>query len=126
MGEVGYGSPRSPISPSPFYRVHDLSPSPSSPSNRRPQSLSPSSFVPFTQTDGSVFPSPGSPGLYLEPKLLASKASSELPPGVDPCRREVGAELCVCGSNCVSFLVFVGMLRGGEDALLYGHYRAQS
>lgn len=32
------------------------------------------------------------PRMYFEPKLLVNKPSDELPPGVDPCQREVGAQ----------------------------------
>lgn len=31
------------------------------------------------------------PRMYLEPKLLVNMPIDELPPGVDPCQREVGA-----------------------------------
>lgn len=32
------------------------------------------------------------PTMYLEPSLLVNKPSDELPPGVDPCQREVGGQ----------------------------------
>lgn len=32
------------------------------------------------------------PRMYLEPYLLVNKPSDELPPGVDPCQREVRAK----------------------------------
>lgn len=40
--------------------------------------------MPLTQTKG--------PRMYFEPKLLVNKLSDQLPPDVDPCQREVGAE----------------------------------
>lgn len=68
----------------PFYRGHgaNLSPKPMSPTS--PSSHRPQFNIPFNQTDA--------PRMYFEPKLLVNKLSDQLPPGVDPCQREVGAE----------------------------------
>lgn len=30
--------------------------------------------------------------VYYEPELLVNKLADQLPPGVDPCQREVGSE----------------------------------
>lgn len=92
------------MSSPPVYRVHgrDLSPKPStptSPSTQRAQSSvsvdqSPSSgFSPSSSAGGTVSPSAGGSGMFLDPELLVNKSPSELPQGVDPGQREVGAEL---------------------------------
>lgn len=122
----GYGAPGGPISSPPFYRVHggDLSPRPftaTSPSTQRPQSsmnLSPSSFTPSFPAGGPVSPSTGGSGVYLHPELLVNKSPSELPQGVDPSRREVGAELWVKCKWCKNMelimsnlLLIVGLLQ---------------
>lgn len=93
----GYGAPGGPISSYPLYKTHggDHSPKPSTPTSRR----SPSSpnrpsfgFVPISPTVGPVSPSTGRYGVYLNPQRLINKSPSDLPDGVDPTRKEVGAE----------------------------------
>uniref|UniRef100_A0A8C4HFB5 Villin-like n=1 Tax=Dicentrarchus labrax TaxID=13489 RepID=A0A8C4HFB5_DICLA len=94
----GYRAPGGPMSSPPVYRVHgDLSPRPStptSPSTQRAQTsvsmnLSPSSnFSPSSLAGGTVSPSAGGSGMYLDPELLINKSPSELPQGVDPSQRE--------------------------------------
>ncbi|KAM9337040.1 villin-1 [Symphorus nematophorus] len=95
----GYRAPGGPMSSPPAYRVHggDLSPRPStptSPSTPRGQSsvsmnLSPSSsYIGSSPARGSVSPSAGGSGRYLDPELLVNKSPSELPQGVDPSQRE--------------------------------------
>ncbi|XP_035507924.1 villin-1 isoform X2 [Morone saxatilis] len=94
----GYRAPGGPMSSPPGYRVHgDLSPRPStptSPSTQRAQTsvsmnLSPSSsFTPSSPAGGTVSPSAGGSGMYLNPELLINKSPSELPQGVDPSQRE--------------------------------------
>ncbi|XP_060949936.1 villin-1 [Limanda limanda] len=71
----GYGAPGGPVSSPPPYRIHggDLSPGPSTPTS------------PF---GGTVSPSAGGSGTYLDPELLLNKSASELPQGVDPGQRE--------------------------------------
>lgn len=102
----GYRAPGGPMSSPPAYRLHggDLSPRPStptSPSTQRAQSsasvtVSPSSsFSPSYSAGGTVSPSGGGSGMYLDPKLLINKSPSELPQGVDPGQREVGAEFWI-------------------------------
>uniref|UniRef100_A0A8C9YTE3 Villin like n=1 Tax=Sander lucioperca TaxID=283035 RepID=A0A8C9YTE3_SANLU len=89
----------SPTSSPPVYRFHggDLSPRPStptSPSTQRAQSSasmtqSPSSsYTPSSPAGGTVSPSAGGSGMYLDPELLINKSPSELPQGVDPSQRE--------------------------------------
>uniref|UniRef100_A0A8C9YVN9 Villin like n=1 Tax=Sander lucioperca TaxID=283035 RepID=A0A8C9YVN9_SANLU len=86
----------------------DLSPRPStptSPSTQRAQSSasmtqSPSSsYTPSSPAGGTVSPSAGGSGMYLDPELLINKSPSELPQGVDPSQREVGAVLWICCKN---------------------------
>lgn len=83
----GYRAPGGPVSSSPFSKVQviDLSSAPTSPSKHKGQStvLSPSAI------DGGTA---GSPGMYLKPQLLLNKSPSELPLGVDPTQKEVGAK----------------------------------
>lgn len=104
MGGGGYRAPGGPMSSPPAYRVHggDLSPRPStpnSPSTQRAQpsvsmALSPSSsFTPSSPGGGTMSPSAGGSGMYLNPELLINKSPNDLPQGVDPSRREVGAAL---------------------------------
>uniref|UniRef100_A0A4W6DCM1 Villin like n=1 Tax=Lates calcarifer TaxID=8187 RepID=A0A4W6DCM1_LATCA len=51
--------------------------------------LSPSSsFTPSSPAGGTVSPSAGGSGMYLDPQLLINKSPSELPQGVDPSQRE--------------------------------------
>uniref|UniRef100_A0A8C4HEX7 Villin-like n=1 Tax=Dicentrarchus labrax TaxID=13489 RepID=A0A8C4HEX7_DICLA len=51
--------------------------------------LSPSSnFSPSSLAGGTVSPSAGGSGMYLDPELLINKSPSELPQGVDPSQRE--------------------------------------
>ncbi|XP_050922964.1 villin-1 isoform X2 [Lates calcarifer] len=99
MGGGSYRAPGGPVSSPPLYRVHggDLSPRPStptSPSTQRGQpsvsvTLSPSSsFTPSSPAGGTVSPSAGGSGMYLDPQLLINKSPSELPQGVDPSQRE--------------------------------------
>lgn len=109
-GEVsggGYGAPGGPVSsvPSvPFYRVHgaDWSPrssTPSSPTLHRAQlCASPSSGFssPSSFADRSVSPPAGG---FVDPELLLNKSASELPQGVDPSQREVGAGSRTPGAN---------------------------
>lgn len=95
MAGSDYRAPGGPVSPPPVYRVHalDLHPGPTSPSNKRGPSFgNQSSFTPLSPTRGPVSPSAGGSRVYLDPKVLVSKSSSELPQGVDPSQREVGAE----------------------------------
>lgn len=90
----GYSAPGSPIN-YPFYRVHstELSPKPSSPTSRNPFG-----FLPASPT-GSPFSSLASPFSplavhnegHLDPKNLVNTAPDDLPDGVDPSRKEVGA-----------------------------------
>lgn len=90
-----YRAPGGPVSPPPVYRVHalDLYQGPTSPSKKRGPSFgSQSSFTPLSPTGGFRSPSTGGSRGYLDPKVLVNKSSSELPQGVDPSRREVGAE----------------------------------
>lgn len=60
-----------------------------------PGSLVPTSPKPSTPTSPSdrraPFPSGGS-GRYLDPKILINTPADELPEGVNPTQREVGAE----------------------------------
>ncbi|KAK9527712.1 hypothetical protein VZT92_014250 [Zoarces viviparus] len=95
----GYRAPGGPTSSPPVYRFHggDLSPRPStptSPSTQRAQTsvsmtLSPSpSFRPSSPGGGTVSPSAGGSGMYLDPELIVNKSPSELPQGVDPGQRE--------------------------------------
>nr|XP_057916314.1 villin-1 [Doryrhamphus excisus] len=74
-GGGGYRAPGGPMSPPPFYRSHfgDTSPHATSPTLRSP--VSPS------------FKARG-PGKCVDPELLINKDPSELPEGVDPCRKE--------------------------------------
>ncbi|XP_053268034.1 villin-1 isoform X1 [Pleuronectes platessa] len=89
----GYRAPGGPVSSPPPYRIHggDLSPRPStptSPSIQRGQSPS-SGFSPsLSRVGGTVSPSAGGSGTYLDPDLLLNKSASELPQGVDPSQRE--------------------------------------
>lgn len=108
----GYSAPGGPIN-YPFYRVHstELSPKPSSPTSpsmlRSPSTPNRNSFgfLPASPT-GSPFSSPGSPFSslaspfsplamhdegHLDPKHLVNTAPDDLPDGVDPSRKEVGA-----------------------------------
>lgn len=49
---------------------------------------------------GTMLPSAGGSGKYLDPQLLINKSPSELPQGVDPTQKEVGAELLhVCAAR---------------------------
>lgn len=98
----GYRAPGGPVSSSPFSKVQavDLSPRPStptSPSNHRAQpsvTMSPSSSFNQSFVDGGTMSSSaGGPGMYLDPQLLVDKSPSELPQGVEPTQKEVGAEL---------------------------------
>uniref|UniRef100_A0A671X0N4 Villin like n=1 Tax=Sparus aurata TaxID=8175 RepID=A0A671X0N4_SPAAU len=58
--------------------------------------LSPSSRFNLTFTDGGIkSPSAGYSGKFLDPELLINKSPSELPQGVDPSQREVGAVLWI-------------------------------
>lgn len=96
----GYRAPGGPISSYPLYRIHggDHSPKPSTPTS--PSTLrSPSSpnhpsfgFVPISPIGGPVSPSAGQYGVHLNPERLINKSPSDLPDGVDPTRKEVGAE----------------------------------
>uniref|UniRef100_A0A8C9Z0G9 Villin like n=1 Tax=Sander lucioperca TaxID=283035 RepID=A0A8C9Z0G9_SANLU len=67
---------------------------PTSPSTQRAQSSasmtqSPSSsYTPSSPAGGTVSPSAGGSGMYLDPELLINKSPSELPQGVDPSQRE--------------------------------------
>lgn len=96
----GYKAPGGPISSYPFYRIHggDHSPKPSSPTSpstlRSPFSPNRPSFgfVPISPTGGPVSPSTGRYGVYLDPQRLINKSPSDLPDGVDPTHKEVGAE----------------------------------
>lgn len=101
-----YQAPGGPMTSPPVYRTHggDLSPrpaTPTSPSTLRTQSpvlmnLSPSSRFNLTFTDGGIkSPSAGYSGKFLDPELLINKSPSELPQGVDPSQREVGAVLWI-------------------------------
>lgn len=87
--DSGSPAPDSPSSFVPFYRVHgsNRSPRPISPESPRPQFT-----IPLNQTDGPMRLPAGGPRMNLEPHLLVNKAPDELPPGVDPCQREVGAK----------------------------------
>lgn len=58
--------------------------SPTSPSSQRPQFT-----MPLTQIDGPMHLHADK--VYYEPTLLVNKLSDQLPPGVDPCQREVGS-----------------------------------
>lgn len=99
-GLSGHGAPGGPISSYPLYRIHggDHSPKPSSPTSpftlRSPSSPNRPSFgfVPISPTVGPVSPSTGHYGVYLDAKRLINKSPSDLPDGVDPTRKEVGAE----------------------------------
>lgn len=104
MSGSAYVAPGSPISSPPVYRLHGiLSPktsNPTSPSTRRTQSSSSSSsffpssgFPPSSPGGGTMVHSFGGPGTYLDPELLINKSPSDLPEGVDPSQREVGAEV---------------------------------
>ncbi|TDG97328.1 hypothetical protein EPR50_G00224870 [Perca flavescens] len=95
----GNRAPGGPTSSPPVYRFHggDLSPRPStptSPSTQRAQSSasmtqSPSSsYTPSSPAGGTVSPSAGGSGMYLDPELLVNKSPSDLPQGVDPSQRE--------------------------------------
>ncbi|XP_069368173.1 villin-1 isoform X3 [Paralichthys olivaceus] len=89
----GNGAPGGPVSSPPLYRVHrgDLSPRPStptSPSVQRGQSPSSSYSPSLSRAGGTVSPSAGGSGTYLDPELLLNKSPSELPQGVDPGQRE--------------------------------------
>lgn len=98
--QSGYGAPGGPISSYPLYRVHggDLSPKPSTPTSpsilRSPTSPNHPSygFVPISPIGGPVSPSAGHYGVYLDPQRLINKSPTDLPDGVDPTRKEVGAE----------------------------------
>lgn len=101
------GAPGSPSSTTPFYRVHggNWSPkpmSPTSPSSQRPQFT-----MPLTQIDGPMHLH--ADRVYYEPKLLVNKLPDQLPPGVDPCQREVGSE------TAKSFNQFTGGMGGHLD-----------
>ncbi|XP_026216998.1 villin-1 isoform X3 [Anabas testudineus] len=96
----GYRAPGGPVSSFPFSKVQvaDLSPrssTPTSPSTPRSQpsasmTLSPSSSLNQSFVDGGTMsPSAGGSGMYLDPQLLLNKSPSELPQGVDPTQREV-------------------------------------
>lgn len=101
----GYSAPGGPIN-YPFYRVHntELSPKPSSPTSpsilRSPGTPTRNSFG-FLPASPTVSPfsslaSPFSPLAvhdegHLDPKHLVNTASEDLPDGVDPSRKEVGA-----------------------------------
>ncbi|XP_033494509.1 villin-1 isoform X1 [Epinephelus lanceolatus] len=98
-GVGGYRAPGGPMSSPPVYRLHggDLSPrptTPTSPSTQRALSsgsmtLSPSSsYTPSSPAGGTMSPSAGGSGMYLDPELLINKSPSELPQGVDPSQRE--------------------------------------
>lgn len=96
----GYRAPGGPVSSPPFYRVHggDLSPRHSIPTHLFTQTdgtpTPPSySFTKLSPAGGAVSPSAGRPGKYLDPQLLVHKSADELPQGVDPSQREVGAQL---------------------------------
>ncbi|XP_070708675.1 villin-1 isoform X1 [Pempheris klunzingeri] len=95
----GYRAPGGPMGSPPVYRLHggDLSPRPSTPTSPSPQraqssvstNLSPSSsFTPSSPAGDNVSPSAGGSEMYLDPEILINKSPSELPQGVDPCRRE--------------------------------------
>ncbi|GLD54717.1 villin-like protein [Lates japonicus] len=45
-------------------------------------------FTPSSPAGGTVSPSAGGSGMYLDPQLLINKSPSELPQGVDPSQRE--------------------------------------
>uniref|UniRef100_A0A7N6BYH3 HP domain-containing protein n=1 Tax=Anabas testudineus TaxID=64144 RepID=A0A7N6BYH3_ANATE len=66
----GYRAPGGPVSSFPFSKVQvaDLSP---------------------RSNGGTMSPSAGGSGMYLDPQLLLNKSPSELPQGVDPTQREV-------------------------------------
>lgn len=94
---VDSSGPGSPSTSMPVYKVPgaDWSPKPKSPktptSPISPSSQRPQFTIPLIQTDGPMYiPSDGY-RRYFEPKLLVNKPSDELPPGVDPSEREVGA-----------------------------------
>ncbi|XP_049912534.1 villin-1 isoform X2 [Epinephelus moara] len=98
-GVGGYRAPGGPMSSPPVYRLHggDLSPrptTPTSPSTQRALSsgsmtLSPSSsYTPSSPAGGTMSPSAGGSGMYVDPELLINKSPSELPQGVDPSQRE--------------------------------------
>ncbi|XP_042365970.1 villin-1 isoform X2 [Plectropomus leopardus] len=95
IGGGGYQAPGGPMSSPPVYRFHggDLSPRPSTPTSpstqRTSMTVSPSSsFTPSSSAGGTVSPSAGGSGMYLDPELLINKSPSELPQGVDPSQRE--------------------------------------
>lgn len=74
-----------------YYRVHggDLSPRPSSPSSPSAQRARSSVSINLNSSaSGTVSPSAGGSGTYLDPELLINKSPSELPQGVDPSQRE--------------------------------------
>ncbi|XP_071341213.1 villin-1 isoform X2 [Trachinotus anak] len=99
MDGGGYRAPGGPVTSPPLYRVHggDLSPRPSTPTSPSIQrvwppasmTLSPSgSLTPSSPAGGTVSPSAGGSGMYLDPELLINKSPSELPQGVEPSQRE--------------------------------------
>lgn len=95
-GGSGDGAPGGPTSSPPVYRVHRGDLSPRSSPHTSPSTLN---WPPFSASpsfpDGPVSPFTGGSGVYLDPYLLTNKSPSELPEGVDPSRREVGAGLWV-------------------------------
>uniref|UniRef100_A0A8D3BUS1 Villin like n=1 Tax=Scophthalmus maximus TaxID=52904 RepID=A0A8D3BUS1_SCOMX len=81
----------------------------SSPVSLRQSSLSstmsPSpSLFPSSPAGGNVSPSAGGSGTFLNPELLIDKSPSELPHGVDPGQREVGARFCQVQPNPMQWL----------------------
>lgn len=115
MNGGGYRAPGGPVTSPSLYRDHggNLSPRPStptSPSTQRRQSslsstMSPSpSLFPSSPAGGNVSPSAGGSGTFLNPELLIDKSPSELPHGVDPGQREVGARFCQVQPNPMQWL----------------------
>lgn len=90
FNKMGDGGP--PGSPTPFYGVHGSNRSPKPTSPISPSSMRPQFTIPLNQTNGPMYLPANGPRMYLEPNLLVNKPSDELPPGVDPCQREVGAQ----------------------------------
>lgn len=101
----GYSAPGGPIN-YPFYRVHstELSPKPRSPISpsmlRSPTSPGRNSFgfLPASPTGSPFSPLDMHEG-HLDPKHLVNTAPDDLPDGVDPSRKEVGARFWVQTSS---------------------------
>lgn len=77
----------------PLNKVHvvDFSPRPSTPNTPSTPS---SSYSPSSPPRGTMSPSAGT---FLDPQLLVNKSPNELPQGVDPSQREVGAAVLQVG-----------------------------